>query len=283
MNRGSVRILSGALLFFFAGVASAQQCSDCDCYHFPTPEKCTKCCGVSTGKITDVTKEKVVIEENGSTSDSVTVKKTFLLKPDTKKNGILIQGAPATVYFSREGNVAAQVDLIDALKGLLVPGDEPDPPLPASCYAVHPVPADALRVYLGGNAGYTTADQVTVLSVKGNDLLDLRRTPNGLAINAKTFSEDGKIIAEIIDNHFYINPNNSFRMSNPDSHSIVVYDLRARKVLDIRYMNSHSVRVLGTFQVPGAAPLIIDEAELSLGRFHSVGSCFSGRNLFVVP
>jgi hypothetical protein len=224
-----------------------------------------------------------VISENETASDTVTAKKTFVLKPDTKKNGVLREGAPATVYYRKEGNVATQVDLVEALKGLLVPEDEPDPPLPSSCSMVYPVPPDALRVYLGGNAGYTMADQVVVLTVKGTDLLDLRRTSNGLAINAKTFSEDGKIIAEIIDNRFYINPNNFFRIDRPDSHSIIVYDIRDRKVLDIRYINSHSVKVLGIFQVPGAPPLIIDEAQLSLGGFHSVGSCFSGARLFSVP
>jgi hypothetical protein len=265
-----------------ASTTNAQQCSNCDCYHFPIPKKCESCCGVASGKITSVTNSSVVISEKESTSDAATVKKTFALKPDTKKNGVLREGAPATVYYRKEGNVATQVDLVEALKGLLVPGDQPDPPLPSSCYRLHPVPPDALRVYLGGNAGYTTGDQVTVLNVKGTDLLDFRRTSKGLAINAKTFSEDGKIIAEIIDNRFYINANNFFRMEKPDSHSIIVYDIRDRKVLDITFINSHSVKVLGIFQFPDAAPVIIDEAQLSLGGNNFFGSCFSGAKLIHV-
>ncbi len=269
-----------SLVLLFTSTANAQQCPDCDCYHFPIPKKCENCCGVANGKITSVTNSSVVITEKESASDGVTAKKSFVLKPDTKKNAVLKEGAPATVYYRRQGNVATQIDLVEALKGLLVPADEPDPPLPESCYRVHPVPPDALRVYLGGNAGYTTSDQVTVLSVRGTDLLDLRRTPNGLAINAKTFSEDGKIIAEIIDNRFYINPNNFFRMEKPDSHSIIVYDTHDRKVLDVRYVNSHSVKVLGIFQVPGTLPVIIDEYQLSFGGFHSTGSCYGGARLF---
>lgn len=261
----------------------AQQCSDCDCYHFPMPEKCERCCGVVSGEISSVTNSSVVITERESTNDTVAVRKTFALKPDTKKNGLLREGAPATVYYSKEGNVAAQVNLVEALEGLLVPGDQPDPPLPSSCYRAQQVPSDALRVYLGGNAGYTTADQVTALTVKGTDILDLRRTPKGLAINARAFSEDGRIIAEIVDSRFYLNPNNFFRMDRPDSHSIVVYDLRDRKVLDVRYINPHSVRVLGIFQVPGALPLTIDEAQMSIGGLHFIGSCFSGTRLIEIP
>lgn len=172
--------------------------------------------------------------------------------------------------------------MTEALEGLLSPGSEPDPPLPESCYRLHQVPPEALRVYLGGNAGYTTADEVTVLSVKGKDLLDVRRTTKGLAVNAKTFSEDGKIIAEIIDNRFYINQGNVFRMERPDTHSIAIYDVKDRKVLDVRYLNSHSVRVLGIFQVPGALPFVIGDSELIMGGFHSTGGCFAGQRLFVI-
>jgi len=152
-------------VLLFASPTNAQQCSDCDCYHFPIPKKCETCCGVSTGKIASVTNSSVVITENGTTGDTPTTKKTFILKPDTKKNGILREGAPATVYYRKEGNVAAQVDLIESIQGLLIPGEEPDPPMPNSCYMFHTVPPDALRIYLGGNAGFTTGDQVAVLTV----------------------------------------------------------------------------------------------------------------------
>lgn len=268
-------------LLLSIGTASvAQECSNCDCYHFPVPKKCEKCCGYATGKIISVTNSSVVISEKESTSDSVIAKRTFALTQDTEKNAVLKEGAPATVYFHKRGNVATKVNLVEELKGLLVPGDEPDPPLPSSCSRLHPVPPDTIRVYLGGNAGYTTSDDITVLNVKGIDLLGLRRTSKGLAINAKTFSDDGKAIAEIVDSRFYINPNNYFRIDKPDNHSIVVYDLQDRKVMDIKYINSHSVRVLGIFQVPGAPPLIVDEDQLSFGGIHVLGSCLSGRTLF---
>jgi hypothetical protein len=263
-----------------SGTAWAQQCSDCDCNHFPIEKKCEKCCGFTSGKITSLTNSSVVISEKEPTNDSVVVKKTFALTPDTKKNAALKEGAQATVYYHKEGNVATKVDLAEELNGLLVPSDEPDPPLPSSCSRLRPVPLDALRVYLGGNAGFTTSDEITVLNVKGIDLLYLRKTSKGLAVRAKTFSEDGKVIAEIVDSRFYVNPNNSFRMEKPDNHSIVVYDLQDRKVMDIRYINSHSVRVLGIFQVPGAPALIVDENQLSFGGAHFVGSCFSGGTLF---
>jgi hypothetical protein len=275
-----VRPLPVLFLLLLGGTLRAQQCSRCDCNHFPIEVECEGCCGYKSGTITSVTNSSVVISEKESTSDSVTAEKTFALTPDTKKNADLKDGAQATVYYRKQGNVATKVDLLNELSGLLVPSDEPDPPLPSSCYRMGPFPPDALRVYLGGNVGYTTSDEVSVLNVKGTDVIDLRRTSKGLAINAKTFSGDGKVIAEIVDNRFYVNPNNFFRIEKQDSHSLIVHDLQGRKVMDIRYINSHSVSVLGIFQVPGAPPLVVDEKQLTLGPIHLTGSCASGRTLF---
>jgi hypothetical protein len=142
------------------------------------------------------------------------------------------------------------------------------------------VPQDALRVYLGGNAGISHSDDVTVLTGNGINLLSLQRTSKGLAINAKTYSDDGKVITEIIDNRFYINPNTAFRIERPDIHSLVVYDLQDKKVIDVRYINSHSVRVLGIFRAPGAPTCIITENELRIvGKLSAEGSCFGGQRL----
>jgi hypothetical protein len=255
-----------------ASAANAQKSAACDCYHFPISTKCEHLCGMASGKIAEVTNSTVVVEKQ-STSDSVSAKKTFKLGPATKKNGVLKQGAPVTVYYRREGDVAEQVDLVEALKGLLVPGNEPDPPLPPSCDK--PPSPNALRVYLGGSSvGYSTSDEITVLRVKGDELLGIRRISKGLAISAKTFSEDGKIIADIVDNRFYINPNNSFRMDKPDSHSIRVYDLQDRKVLDVRYINPHSVKVLGIFKVPGSQGITIGEDETLLPGTRLREGCF---------
>lgn len=237
---------------------------------------------MATGNIAAVGNSTVVINEKESARADESTKRTFAVRAKTRKNGVLREGASVTVYYRRQGDVAEQIDLTEALKGLLVPGDRPNLPLPSSCSRIQPLPPNALRIYLGGNAEISTAEHVTVLNVRGIEVLALRRTSNGLAINAKTFSEDGKIVAEIIDNQFYVNPNNFFRMDKPDSHSLVVYDGRDRKVLDIKYLNPHSVSILGIFRVPGALPLTIGETELSLGGSISTGSCFSGATLFRV-
>jgi hypothetical protein len=248
--------------------AGGQQCSDCDCSHFPIPKKCESCCGLATGNISSVTNSNLVLsqrEPNGGT-----VKKMYSLRPDTKKNAVLKEGAPATVYYQTKENVATRVDLVEAIEGLLVPGNGADPPLPPMC---SDVPPSALKVFLGDSLGFTSADEVTVLRIRGVDVLRLHRTSAGIAVLAKVFSEDGKIFAQVVDNHLYVNPDNFFRVDNPDSHSFVVYDLHQKEMLGISYIGPHSLRVWGIFQLPGSVPVIINQTELLIGSSHFFRSC----------
>jgi hypothetical protein len=263
-------------LLTYGNARAQQQCTTCDCKHFPVPESCEKCCGVATGTITAVKSNTVTIEETTRTSGSVKVTKTFAITPATKKNSDLKEGAPATIFFRKSGDMATRVDLVNELGNLLVPANEPDPPLPPSCRRV---PTDALKVFLGSNLGLTTSDEVKVLTLGNTDVLSLRRTSKGLAVNAKTFSEDGKIIAEVIDSRFYINRNNAFRIDT-DKHSLRVYDQQDQKVLDVRYINPHSVKVLGIFRASGFGPVVVDENQMSFGGSELAGGCFSGATLF---
>lgn len=253
-------ISCAAVLLLTSTIASAEQCSDCDCYHFPISNKCVSCCGVATGNIASVTGSNLVLsqkESNGQTS-----KRPFGLKPNTRRNAPLKEGAAATVYYHKNSSEAVQVDLVEALEGLLLPGNEPDPPLPLSCPNV---PSNALRAFIGDSLAYTSAAEVTIVEIKGIDVLGLRRTSNGMSIHAKVFSEDGKAVAQIVDNRLYVNPGNFLRINNPDRHSLAVYDLHQREVLGIRYMNPRSVRVVGTFHLPGRPPVVISENEILVG------------------
>jgi hypothetical protein len=255
---------------------SAQECKDCDCYHFPIPKKCDKCCSKATGKIVSVTDTTVELVEKATTNEGVAAKKTFALKPDTKRNAPLKEGALATIYYRKDGNQAEQIDVVGAIQGLLVPDDEPDPPGPAPCPVL---PSGALKVFLGKSVAWSLADEVTILRIKGIDVLSLTRTPNGMAIQAKTFSEDGRLVAEIVDNRFYINPDNFFLMKKPDAHSLVVYDKQGRKVLNLRYLNPHSVTILGIFQVLGSLPVVITADAFLAEGSQMTNSCIGGGRL----
>ncbi len=266
---GKIVIYFTVIFFFVSPSVSAQTCGDCDCYHFPIPEKCLKCCGFETGTISSVTKSEIVLSHPappGKKTETV-----FGLSPNAKVNGVLKQGEKATVYYRREGSIAARIDLTEALQGLLRPAHEPDPPNPCGSF---PIPREALKIYLGNSVAWTSASEHTVLEMGGADILALRRAIKGLALSAKVYDKDGRVVAQIVDNHFYINPENFFRVETPDEHSLVVYDQHATKVLDVRYLNPSSVRVLGVFYYPRTLPVRIAENQTLIGTNRFSEYCF---------
>lgn len=261
------RLLEFIALATTASIGFAQQCHDCDCYHLPMPDTCIDCCKVVTGTISGITNNAITVREKTSAGEQ---EDTFIVTPNTKSNAEPKEGAPATVYFRRKDKVATQINMLDVLEGLLVPGNEPDPPAPCE------IPNNALKVYLGSTVSWTNNDQANVLVMRGDDVLSVRRVRKGLAVFAKVASEDGRLVAEIVDNRFYINSNNFLRMEHRDNHSLVVYDQKGNKVLDIKYLNPRSVRVLGEFRAPGAVPLIITPDQLRISRGIQEGRCFQG-------
>ena len=137
-----------------AFTATAQECAKCDCYHFPVGSQCELCCGVASGTVTAVTRSTVTIVDQTQTPPGTKpVTKTFGLKSTTRKNAPLKKGAPVTIYFHKNGQAATRVNDLNALHGLLVPGNEPDPPMPTSCGKVPPT---ALKVYLGSSGMWTS-------------------------------------------------------------------------------------------------------------------------------
>src|SRR5213594_4351079 len=87
--------------------------------------------------------------------------------------------------------------------GTLRPARDPNPPTPASC---EKVPDDAMRIYLGSSMGWTTNPTCTIVRVAGESLLQIERQKDGMFVNAKIFSQDKRIVAEVKNNKFYINP-----------------------------------------------------------------------------
>jgi hypothetical protein len=156
---------------------------------------------------------------------------------------------------------------------LLIPANDPNPAsLEALLKSRDPQRAEAIRsaaalkAFLGSCFGYTLQDSLVVVQIAGKDLLAVRRTPAGLSVDLRVFGEDGKIIAQVANNEFFLNPNNSFRIGRPDSHTLVVYDNSAEKVLDIRYLNPASIRVTGVFRMGGRPPLTITEESVTFGN-----------------
>ncbi len=156
------------------------------------------------------------------------------------------------------------------MAGVLVPDNAPTPP-----YNCGAVPPDAMILFLGNSVAYQIKPfPIDIFTVAGKSFLSIDNIIDKLFISAKIFSSDSKIVAEIKYNKFYINPNNYFYIERPNKHTLVVYDQQSRKVLDIYFINSKTVKILGIFNIPNRMPIVIEEEKQKIGIATSENSCF---------
>jgi hypothetical protein len=156
--------------------------------------------------------------------------------------------------------------------GMLVPARMPNPPVPASCHA--PIPDNALRVYLGDSLGYFVGPKITVVNIAGQPLLSIEKKDKGMSINARIYSRDKRIVAEIRDNQFQINPNNYFHRERPNKHTLVVYDQEGEEVLNVDYLNPSAVQITGRFFYPNKAPVMIGATSITIAGNTISQGCF---------
>jgi len=170
------------------------------------------------------------------------------------------------------------------ISGQLMPANDPDPPTHCS-----KIPNDAIKIFLGNSTAWTDSTawtgrvETTILSVAGQKLLSIRKIGGAVAISARIYSRDGRIVAEIVDNFFRINPNNYFRREHPDASTLVVYDQYNRKVLDVRYLNRLSLKFLGIFDFPDRRPVVIEEEQQKLGIGVSAGCFGNNETILFLP
>ena len=144
----------------------------------------------------------------------------------------------------------------------------------SACDPVTNVPDGVLKVYLGSNIFYTTKALQVILRIAGEDLLTIHRGPDGISLDAKMFSKDGRIVAEIKDNVFHVNPNNYFYVERPNESSLVVHGQEGETVLNVRYLNKLSVVVQGIFRYSNRAPVTITGKTIEGYVVQSVCSVF---------
>jgi hypothetical protein len=139
-------------------------------------------------------------------------------------------------------------------------------------------PADAITIRLGGGeqggTQWCTAQKCSIISTPDTPLLEITRRGKALVIDAKVFGPDGKIVAEIANDTLYVNRNNAFRWSRPDSHSIEVFDQEDNKALSVRFVNPRVVVVEGLFYDRKGSRLEIKSDGVVNRGLHLVNPCF---------
>jgi hypothetical protein len=87
-----------------------------------------------------------------------------------------------------------------------------------------------------------------------------------LTISAIISSRDGRIIAEIRDGEFDLNPNNYFTKYHPDFSKLSVIDSYNNEAIYIYYMNGNNIKLRGIFKYQGNEVRITDDGIMLNGR-----------------
>ena len=110
---------------------------------------------------------------------------------------------------------------------------------------------DGSAVFINGSEACNLCDNnVPFLSLTiGSD--------GGLSLNASISDNTGHEVVKITNNSFTTNPAYAFEPRMPDSHTLIVNDSRKVQVLEVQYLNTRVIRIVGTFYLAGKKPLII--------------------------
>jgi hypothetical protein len=165
------------------------------------------------------------------------------------------------------------------LSGLLLPGNQT---IPAE-YQKLPVGApkegaegfakslkdleNDFKIYLGSDVcAIDHYGDITVLRMDGKDLVKLRVTAEGVYLSATVIREDGRVVAQIVDNKYEVNPNNYFKSPIlEDKSTIAIRDKNGVEVLRASFLNEKAFEVLGVFEMPGSQTLHVTRDSIKLG------------------
>ena len=152
--------------------------------------------------------------------------------------------------------------------GVLEPDTRPDPDS-----RIKPRP-DALNVFFGGNLVSFTGQRCTIFSIAGNDVLWVEKNNNGILISAKVFDPDKKIMATIERNKVTVNSNNTFHR-DIKKHTLIVVGQSDQEVLNVDFLNSHSVVINGIFPWEGHGQVVVDKAKIAFPKDNTMAGGFT--------
>jgi len=137
-------------------------------------------------------------------------------------------------------NGKAKEHELQKLGGILYPSDKPTPMI--SCLE-SPRP-EATNVFFDNSVSVISKFPHTIISVNQSPRLAIDKRPDGsIGIRAHLVSSDGRVIAEIQDDKFIVNPNNYLEMKRSDKSNLLVRDQYGFTVLDVTYLNPKAVMV----------------------------------------
>jgi hypothetical protein len=129
-----------------------------------------------------------------------------------------------------------------------------------------------MAVRLGAEVVTTDLETITVLRMKGTDVLTLTRENGGILINAQVFSPEGQVVV-LVERNEITTTQNALPIKRPDKHTLVVEDLYRNTVLSVRYIHPLVVRITGVFRPKGGGePFVATDEMNTYGGLKTTGS-----------
>jgi len=280
-----VKLVLTLFMLVFASYSQSQDnCARCDCSDYPLTEIfCVQCCYIQKGTVTSTSQNSVAVTPAPSPAEPKPAPKVFKIGPHTKIKNPLKVGADATVYYHEVNGekVATKIELTDYVEGQLTPDSLPAP-LDNYCVkssSQFSLPADAAKVLLGASGSIALSYPYVALQVNKADIITLQRTKQGMLVSANLYDSQGKLAAQIIDNHFFVKVRAALRLDHSNPHSLRILDGDTTLVV-IQFMNPTTLRVLGTLYGPLGTHLDVSQDEMKVnGHGHMVGVCAAGGNV----
>lgn len=145
--------------------------------------------------------------------------------------------------------------------GLLVPANDPDPPLRApSGYHLNP----KVGIFeIGGNIllFYSTSS-VPVIRVVNKIFLSVSITPAGASVSGEFFDKGQNVFAVLESNNFVLDRANFWRTRQLDKNTLVVINHQNVEALNIRFCNPRYFRLSGIFEFPGGTEIIATKTNI---------------------
>ena len=146
--------------------------------------------------------------------------------------------------------------------GALIAADDPTPPAP--CDASQP---DALLMLFGPDAIIARGEgPFTPVQIGTCPALTLKRTPDGLTIDAFGYDSDSNVVYRIADNRLEMLVRGFLKPERPDKSTLRIVDDIKRETLQVRYLNRNTVTIRGTFRCGDIPPVRIGDTQTVIGK-----------------
>jgi hypothetical protein len=180
-------------------------------------------------------------------------------------------GLAFAIYTSNSTNY------VPVITGVITPSNEPNIQSNSHCV----IPANVAKLYLGSNVFYWEHAQKSIAVLfYGQNLITINIKPEGLSINATIYREDGRLVAQITDNKFVINPNQYFQLRSRDQHELRVEGKDSTLLLYVRYLNEKTFLFEGILAVPGKRALTVTQNYISDDQNdHFSNNCYLNSDL----